>query len=248
MCFFFKMYNTNNMTPKKAAALQTIYFLSVLNDDNDLVDSTEFPLDVAFQIVGKYPSWNVDIFQDGNRFQMCLIVLELAGNWHKLFQIIQQQNIKIFWKSATDFCPEVECDFSHQLIEVHQPIEEERDSSSEESETIDDNNRVIAFLETLIDNICWCDLIVEEDLIKMKNTYLVMDKKKEIAILEVENHDQLYNIDCIETLDFWADYFQDDLKYNFNELSLGQLLSLTAFDENAMDKLLYEIISERIDL
>jgi len=241
------------MTPKKAA-LQTIYFLSVQNDDNDLVDSTDFPLSDAFQIVGKCPSWNVDVFQDGNRFQMCLIVLELAGNWQPLIQLIQQ-NTKIFWKSASDYCPEVECDFSGQLVAVHhQPIEEEQDDSLSESSSaesdamINDDNRVIVFLETLIDTIDWYNLIVEDDLFKMKNTYLVLDKKKEIALLEVENHDQLYNIDCIETLDFWADYFQDDLTYNFKELSLGQLLSLTVFDENAVDKLLNEFISERIDL
>lgn len=227
------------MTPKKAL-LQKFYFLTVNNDDTGFVGSEEFPLELAFAITGRVHSWKVDVIQDGHRFQMSLFSLELAGNWHPLAEKIDN----IFWKSENDFHPEVMCATSDLVVEICQPI----DSDDEDD---DFENKVFVYLEDILPSIEWFDIMTHEDeaaIENMRDVYLVLDKTGNLAMLKIENHDDLYHIDSNETLKFWTDYYEDDLLYDFDSYKMGQLLAMNAFDDGVVHRFLDEIISKYLEL
>jgi hypothetical protein len=228
------------MTPKKAL-LQKFYFLTVNNDDTGFVGSAEFPLELAFSIAGRVPSWKVDVIQDGNRFQMSLFSLELAGNWIPLAEKIDN----IFWKPESEFNPEVMCATSDLVVEIRQSIDAEDDEEDEYE------NKVFVYLEELDPSVEWFEIMMHEDeaaIENMQDVYLVLDKANNLAMLKIENHDDLYHIDSNETLKFWTDYYEDDLLYDFDSYKMGQLLAMNAFDDAVVHRLLDEIISKYLEL
>jgi len=227
------------MTPKKAL-LQKVYFLIVNNDDTGFVGSEEFPLELAFSIAGRVPSWKVDVTQDGNRFQMSLFTLELAGNWVQLAEKLDN----IYWKSESEFNPEVMHATSDLVVEICQPIK----AVDEEDEY---ENKVFVYLEEIDPSTEWFDIMMHEDedaLDNMRDTYLVLDKNDNLAMLKIENHDDLYHIDTDETLKFWTDYYEDDLLYDFDSYKISQLLAMNVFDDEVAHRLLDEIISKYVEL
>ena len=227
------------MTPKKAL-LQKFYFLAVKNDDTGFVGSEEFPLELAFSIAGRVPSWKADVIQDGHRFQMSLFSLELAGNWHPLAQKLDN----IFWKSESEFHPEIMCATSDLVVEICQPV----DADDEDDEF---ENKVFVYLEEIDPSIEWFDIMMHEDetaVENMRDVYLVLDKTDNLAMLKIENHDDLYHIDSNETLKFWTDYYEDDLLYDFDSYKMGQLLAMNAFADGVVHRLLDEIISKYVEL
>jgi hypothetical protein len=226
------------MTPKKAV-LQKFYFLTVNNDDTGFVGSEEFPLELAFSITGRVPSWKVDVIQDGNRFQMSLFSLELGGNWHPLAEKLDN----IYWKSESEFHPEVMFATSDLVVEICQPI----DADDEEDEY---QNKVFVYLEELDPSNDWFDIMMHEDeaaIENMRDVYVVLDKTDNLAMLKIENHDDLYHIDSNDTLKFWTDYYEDDLLYDFDSYKMGQLLAMNAFDDVVVHRLLDEIISKYVE-
>jgi hypothetical protein len=229
------------MTPKKAP-LQRVYFLDVIGD-TEYVEN-ELTIDVAFKIVGEYSSWKVDIYQDGTRFKLSLTVLELAGDWNHLVEKLREHT-KVYWRISNDYSPKMKCDDCNEYISLNNPLPQ---TDTESCSSDQNNSKVYQFLECIYDDIDWNDLYTIQDEITMKDTYLVMDKQNHLGILQVENKGSLYNIDNHEILDFWTDYFYDDITYSLDTLSLGQLLSLNVFNESVVKKLYDEFIIDKIDI
>jgi hypothetical protein len=229
------------MTPKKAL-LKRVYFLDVIGD-TDYVEN-ELTIDVAFNIVGEYSSWKVDIYQDGTRFKLSLTVLELAGDWRHLVEKLYEYT-KVYWRIDDDYVPKMKCDDSNEYISLNNPLSQ---TDTESCNSDQNNTKVYHFLETIYEDICWNDLYTTQDEITMKNTYLVVDKQNHLAILQVENEESLYNINNDEILEFWTDYFYDDVIYSLDTLSLGQLLTLNVFNETAVKQLYNEFIIDKIDI
>ena len=227
------------MTPKKAP-LKRVYFLEVIGDpeyvENDLT------IDVAFRIVGEYSSWKVNIYQDGTQFQLSLSVLELAGDWQQLVKKLCEYT-NVYWRTSDDYSPKMECDYSNLYISINNPMA----STDSESANLEQNpNKVYHFLESIYDDIDWDELFTPNDELYMKDTYLVHDKQNDLAILQVDNNKSLYNIENDEILEFWVDYFYDDIMYSLDTFSLGQLLTLNVFNENIVHKVYDTFIKNKI--
>jgi hypothetical protein len=229
------------MTPKKAP-LKRVYFLEVIGD-NEYVEN-ELTIDVAFKIVGEYSSWKVDIYQDGTRFKLSLTVLELAGDWQQLVDKLCEYT-KVYWRIDDNYVPKMKCDDCNEYISLNNPS-----AQTDTGNCISDqnNSKVYHFLECIYDDIDWNDLYTIQDEINMKDTYLVINKQNHLGILQVENKESLYNIDNHEILEFWTDYFNDDIIYSLDTLSLGQLLTLNVFNETVVKTLYDEFIIDRIDI
>jgi len=229
------------MTPKKAP-LKRVYFLDVIGD-TEYVEN-ELTIDVAFKIVGEYSSWKVDIYQDGTQFKLSLTVLELAGDWHQLVEKLCEYT-KVYWRIGDDYLPKTKCDHTNEYISLNNPLSQ----TDTESCNSDQNNiKVYQFLEYMYDDIDWNDLYTINDELTMKDIYLVIDKQNHLAILQVENKESLYNINNYEILEFWTDYFYDDLIYSLDTFSLGQLLTLNVLNEMVVTKLYDEFIIDKIDI
>jgi hypothetical protein len=228
------------MTPKKAL-LKRVYFLDIIGD-TEYVEN-ELTIDVAFKIVGEYSSWKVDIYQDGTRFKLILTVLELAGDWQKLVEKLCEYT-KVYWRISDDYSPKTKCDDSNEYISLDNPLAQ---TDTESCSSEQNSNKVYQFLECIYD-IDWNDLFTIQDEFTMKDTYLVINKQNHLGILQVENKESLYNIDNHEILEFWTDYFYDDITYSLDMLSLGQLLTLNVFNETVVKTLYDEFIIDKIDI
>ena len=229
------------MTPKKAP-INCVYFLDVIGDIEYV--ENELTIDVAFRIVGEYSSWKVDIYQDGTRFKLSLTVLELAGDWQQLVTKLCEYT-KVYWRIGDDYLPKTKCDHTNEYISLNNPLSQ---TDTESCNSHQNNSKVYHFFENIYEDIDWNDLYTIQDELTMKDTYLVIDKQNHLAILQVENNESLYNINNHEILEFWTDYFYDDIIYSFDTLSLGQLLSLNVFNENVVKKLYDEFIIDKIDI
>jgi hypothetical protein len=228
------------MTPKKAP-LKRVYFLDVIGD-TEYVEN-ELTIDIAFRIVGEYSSWKVDVYQDGTRFKLRLTVLELAGDWEQLVKKLCEF-AKVYWRTNDDYSPKTEYDHTNEYISLNNPLSQ---TDTESCNSEQNSNKVYHFLEYIYDDIDWNDLYTTQDELTMKDTYLVVDKQNHLAILQIENKESLYNIDSHEVLEFWTDYFYDIL-YSLDSFSLGQLLTLTVFNENVVKKLYDEFIIDKIEI
>ena len=228
------------MTPKKAL-LKRVYFLDVIGD-TEYVEN-ELTIDEAFRIVGEYSSWKVDIYQDGTRIKLSLTVLELAGDWQQLVEKLCEYT-NVYRRIEDNYFPKMKCDDCNEYVSLNNPFQSDTESCNSDQ----NNSKVYQFLEYMYDDIDWNNLFTTQDEITMKDTYLVIDKQNHLAILQIENNESLYNIDNDEILEFWTDYFYDDILYSLDTFSLEQLLTINVFNETVVQKLYNEFIINKIDI
>ena len=223
------------MTPRKVL-LTKIYFLEVENDIEYVED--EMTIGEAFRIAGEQPSWKVDVFQDGNNFKLVLSCMELAGDWLKLAERLKEHR-DIYWRTSDEFTPSVECDGSDTFINLTNPLD--IDDSSSDTTEVEATTSIYKYLEEEYEDIDWRELISKDDEDAMRYVYLVKDKDNNLALLHTEE-----TIESVETLEYWIDYYYDQLEYNLEDLSLGELLTVSSLDDTLSERLYIEYIKDKI--